>query len=110
MKKRNSFTVVFLTHNLLTLYMVVCKFLAFPATSHSVDIAIVRCLEVSTCRILEQLALPPELQSFASLLSSDFVSVRNEGQTLAIPVEHIYFKCFDISTRDISAITTLLSI
>lgn len=83
-KKRNSFTGVFLTHNLLTLVY------AYPATSDSIDIAIVKCLEVSTCRILEQLAIPPELQSFASLLSADFVSVRNEGQTLAFPVEFLH--------------------
>ena len=84
------------------------KFFSYPANSdESIHVAIIQELEVHPCTELEKLQFPPEILSLSSLLSSDFFSVSN-GDRIAIPMEHILSKCFDISTFGLSIITPLV--
>ena len=70
-------------------------------SSDSIHIAVIKPLKVESWGLLEHLNYPPELQFLAPLLSMDFVSVIDETQpNIAIPVEHISVKCFDISTAE----------
>lgn len=85
-------------------------FLTCPADSpNNIHLAVVEGLEVSSCNVLLRLSYPPEIQSLASILSSDFVTVVGEGPKFAIPTEHTIIKCFDISTTGLSVITTSVS-
>ena len=81
-KKRNSFTVVYsnpqVPHQLY--YGRVQKFLRCPADStDSLYIAVIEPLRVESCKLLERLNYPPELQLLAQLLSIDFVCDRDSA-------------------------------
>ena len=111
-QKRNSYTVAFADPEILTCikYGPIKCFLTCPADSaDNIHLAVVEGLEVSSCNELLRLSYLPEIQSLASILSSDYVTVIGEGPYLAIPIEHIIIKCFDISTTGLSVITTLVS-
>lgn len=111
-KKRNSYTVAFFqphSRNQLC-YGRVDKFLTCPAdTANCLHIAIIEQLKTESCQEL-QLTYPPELQCVAPLLCSDFISILNEPcEKVAIPIECIFYKCFDISTCAYSGLTTLVN-
>ena len=99
--RRNNFTVSFTDperpSNLR--YGKIQKFLSYPANSaESIYVAIIQELEIHRCTELESLQFPPEIQSLSHLLCSDFFSVLNGDHKIAIPVEHILSKCFDVSS------------
>lgn len=110
-KKRNSFTVAFIDPQdpAQFSYGRVERFLTCPADSlECVHIAIITKLRVESCQLLN-MDYPPEIRTLAPDLCADFVSVVGESVKVAIPVEHILFKCFDISTIGFSGITTLVN-
>lgn len=72
--KRNSYTVTF------------------------VNAAIIQELKVHRCMELQALDFPSDIQCLSDIHCSDFVSVLCELPKLAVPVEHILAKCFDISS------------
>ena len=109
--RRNDFTISFTDperpSNLR--YGNVRKFLSYPANSaESIHVAIIQELETHCCSELESLQFPPEIQSLSHLLCSDFFSVLNGDNKIAVPVEHILSKCFDVSTVDLCIITPMV--
>ena len=105
-KKRNSYTIAY-SHpqapNQLN-YGHVQKFLSCPADSpNSLHYAVIKQLKVKDHSEHFNLVFPPEIKCLAQQLCFDFVLVEECGKKVAIPVEHIKFKCFDIST---TALTT----
>ena len=110
--KRNSYTVTFTDPQAPThvKYGRVNQFLTCPADSpDSMHVAIIEGLEVQHCEELVGLNYPPEIMCLSPLLYSDFVSVVIEGPTIAIPIEHIVMKCFDVTTIGFCGITTLVN-
>ena len=75
----------------------------------TLHVAIIEQLKVKDCSEVFNLVYPPEIKCLAQQLCSDFVLVEELGEKVAIPVEHIMFKCFDISTIGLCALTTLVS-
>ena len=109
--RRNDFTILFIDpERPSTLrYGNVQKFLSYPANSaESMHIAIIQELEIHCCSELESLQFPPEIQSLSHLLCSDFFSVRNGDNKIAIAIEHILSKCFNISTAGLCIITPMV--
>lgn len=108
-RKRNSYTVALsdpqADENLK--YGEVEKFvICVPDTQESIHIAIIKPLRVTCCEALNNLNYPHELQGLATVLSADFVSVVDEPESkVAIPLEHIVMKCFNISTVGFARIT-----
>ena len=110
-KKRNSYTVTYTDPHAPShiKYGRVEKFLTCPADSpDSIHVAVIEELEVGRCEELLSLNFPPALQCLSDLLCNDFVSLVGVGNKIAIPVEHIITKCFDISTVGVSLMTTLV--
>ena len=57
------------------------------------------------------LDFPSELQCLAPVLLNNFVSVAGEPQlNIAVPVEHVCMKCFNILTVGISGLTQLINL
>ena len=111
-QKINSYTVTFTdpevpTH--LKYGRVKCFITCPPDSPDSVHIAVIEGLEVQPCIELLGLRYPPEIQCLISVITSDFVSIVGEGNKVTIPIEHIVMKCFDVSTRGLSIVTTLVS-
>ena len=110
-KRRNSYTVAFSDpHTPCKLnYGRVEKFLTCPADNPDcVHLAILQQLNVQLCKDLFN--CPPEIQCLAPVLYSDYISIISENkERVAVPVEHILMKCFDISTIGFSAITVLVN-
>ena len=110
-KKRNSYTIAFTNplapakHN----FGGVIKFLSCPAdsTDSFIHVAIIEQVRVEACRELLNLSYPPEIKHLGPILSDDFVSIVSEYHENV--VEHILFKCFDISTEGISCLTALVN-
>ena len=113
MRKRNSFTIGYLDLESPTQlnYGRVEKFLTCPADNPDcIHIAVIQRLQVDCCSNLLSLVFPPEIKSVAPFLCSDFVMIVGEHQeNVAISMEHILFKCFDISTVGFTALTTLVN-
>ena len=114
-KKRNSYTIAFTNPGLAPAkhnFGRVIKFLSCPAdsTDSFIHVAIIEQVRVEACRELLNLSYPPEIKHLGPILSDDFVSIVSEyHENVAIPVEHILFKCFDISTEGFSCLTTLVN-
>lgn len=111
-KKRNSYTVAFFqphSRNKLR-YGRVEMFVTCPADSaNCLHIAIIQQLKTESCHELK-LTYPPELQCVATLLCCDFISILDEPyEKVAIPIQCILYKCFDISTCGFSGLTTLVN-
>ncbi|CAI8020857.1 hypothetical protein GBAR_LOCUS12434 [Geodia barretti] len=109
--KRNSYTVTFVDPERPTCvrYGRVQKFVCCPPdTPDSVNAAIVQELKVHRCMELEALCFPSDIRCLSELVCCDFVSVVGELSKLAIPVEHIMAKCFDISTVNMCVITQMV--
>ena len=70
--------------------------------------AIVQELKVHRCMELEALCFPSDIRCLSELVCCDFVSVVGELSKLAIPIEHIMEKCFDISTVNMCVITKMV--
>ena len=98
-KKRNSYTVAFVhprDPNQVQ-YGRVQTFLTCPADADDcIHIAIIAPLITSD---FPQLIYPPEIRCLAPLLCCDFIAISGEqsANKVAIPVECILYKCFDIS-------------
>ena len=75
-------------------------------------VAVIQQLKVESCCEVLSIVYPPEILCLSPLLCSQFVSIVGESEyhnKVAIPIEHILFKCFDISTVGFSALTTLVN-
>lgn len=110
--KRNDYTVAFTDPERPSKvrYGRVCKFLSCPADSpDSIHVAIIEELTVQRCAELNSLKFPPEIQSLSDLVCSDFFSAFAEGHKLALPLEHIMSKCFDVSTNNLCIVTCVVS-
>ena len=109
--KRNNYTVTFVdpenpTH---VKYGRIQKFVCCPPDSpDSMNAAIVQELKVRRCMELEALDFPSDIECLSDLVCSDYVSVVGELPLLAIPVEQILAKCFDISSVDLCIITSMV--
>ena len=112
-KKRNSFTVAYTDPETptQTFYGLVERFLTCPADSpNSTHVAIITQLRVESCNELLKITYPTDIQDIAPLLCTDFLSIVGESNDrVAIPIEHILFKCFNISTHGLCALTTLVN-
>ena len=108
-KKRNTYTVTY-SDPQMPHQIAYGRVESFLCPVDSLHLAIIKPINVQNSEILENLEYPPEIQCLAPLLSTDFVSVTDEAQkSIAIPVEHIWTKCFDISTVGFSGLTTLVN-
>ena len=108
-QKRSNYTIVFTDTTLSNqlIYGRVECFLTCPADStECIHVAVVEVLQVKCCESL--LSYPPEIKCLSSILTNDFVSVVREGPKVAVPVERIVMKCFEISTAAGTFITTLV--
>ena len=109
--KRNSYTVTFVDPERPShiRYGRVLKFLRYPPDSpDGICAAIIEELKIDRCRELESLSFPPEIQCISHLLCADFVSVVGELPKVAIAIDHIVAKCFDISSVSFSIISSLV--
>ena len=83
--------------------------MSYPADSaEGMHVAIIEELQICCCTELESMQFPPEIQPLAQLLCSDFFSVLNEEHKVAIPIEHILSKCFNVSTAALCIITPMV--
>lgn len=81
----------------------------YPDSDNATVLALVKPLNVVRCKVLETLAFPSQLEQYFQVLSSDCVSVCNPGcGVVAVLVENICLKCFDISTLDYHGLTPLI--
>ena len=82
----------------------------YPADSvESIHLAIIQELEIQPCAELENLQFPAEIAPIKQLLCEDYFSVVDHGDKVAILVENIVSKCFDISAVGLCTITRMVS-
>ncbi len=105
--KRNTYTVIYKNDQSHLQYARVEKFVSVTtASSVSIHAAILRPLCV-VCG-LTAVHCPSEFQDLEMLLFEDFVTVQSEGLNLiAVPLQVIVSRCFDVSTSGISVVTAL---
>lgn len=115
--KRNSHTVCFTNP---TMAHQVCYGTVEKLITLSVDsddcvhvIAFVKPFQVvGTCVVLKASlsTCPPLFQPYINILASDFVTTINDNtHIIAIHIDHISLKCFDLSTVGYQGLTTLVN-
>ena len=109
MKKRNNNTLLYTDPEVSGIqYGRVEAFVVLP--QESLQLAVVQPLTVCSYAEVKHLHIPEEMANQASLCFTDFVTLTGDCQPrVAIPIEHIVTKCFDITTTGFSGLTTLVN-
>ena len=72
-------------------------------------LAIVVPLVVTSCTVFEHMeCIPDEFEQIMEVIQSDYLSILEEGQPVAVPLDNIVLRCFNVSSSSCSLVTVMI--